>query len=134
MKVELRVDQSRVDADGTPHALPHSSPTSAGTVFRRSDDLVFRPPVGLRRFSRSRKPPTNASAFSPARQRGGNFFNFLNVATSNHHIIGFDGSDEVRDHIPHIAPPLFLPVLLQASQPDIILRRPRRGKEGGPVP
>jgi len=48
----------------------------------------------------------------------------LDIASSEHHIIRFQGGYQPRDYLSYEPPPLFLAVLLQAAFTDVVLVGP----------
>src|SRR6266540_2907766 len=48
-------------------------------------------------------------------------FQFLHVAAAKHYFVRFDGSNQALHHVSDITPPFFLPMLLEATNPNIVL-------------
>src|SRR5439155_15380271 len=48
-------------------------------------------------------------------------FQFFHVASAEHHFVRFDRSDQALDHVSDVASPFFLPMLLEAANPDVVL-------------
>src|SRR6516165_5619984 len=51
---------------------------------------------------------------------GRHFFQFLDIAAAQNHVVGFEGSDKALHHIGYVAPPFLSAILLETANPDII--------------
>ena len=54
---------------------------------------------------------------------GRHVLQFLDIASAQNDIIGFEGCDQAVHHMLHIASPLFFPVSFQSMLPHVILIR-----------
>ena len=57
----------------------------------------------------------------PATRR--DFLQLLNIASAQHHVVRFKSGDHASHHVLDVAPPLFLAVFFQSSEPDVALVR-----------
>src|SRR5208282_2739066 len=49
-------------------------------------------------------------------------FQFLNVASAQHHFARFDGCNQTFHDIGHMMPPFFLAIFLQSPNPDVVFK------------